>query len=59
MICPYCGLRMMASYRKEDDDANGCTMRRVIEYNECENLRCGVTVTVVIPLMLSQAGDTS
>lgn len=50
----------MASYRKEeDDDANGCTMCRVIEYNECENLQCGVTVTVVIPLMLSQARDTS
>jgi hypothetical protein len=47
---------MFTSYRTEDDIVDDTTLRRIIEYNECENMKCGVTVTVVIPLMLKQKG---
>lgn len=47
---------MLYSYRTEDELEKNFILRRIIKYNECEDMKCGVTVTVVQPLMLKLKG---
>lgn len=45
---------MLETFRSEDDDQRCFILRRVIHHAECQNRKCGVTVTTVMPVMIKK-----